>query len=97
MLRSCNPFLFPDKNIPIFAVGAISGHSCTLFVLSSLYNLKITSSFSMEQADFLQLFFYLLPALIVGVVSYYFFSLHIENENKRRLFIIRKENQKQSL
>lgn len=51
----------------------------------------------MEQADFLQLFFYLLPALIVGVVSYYFFSLHIENENKRRLFIIRKENQKQSL
>lgn len=51
----------------------------------------------MDETDFLQLFFYLLPALIVGVVSYYFFNLHIENENKRRLFLIRKENQKKAL
>lgn len=51
----------------------------------------------MNEVDFLQLFFYLLPALIVGLVSYYFFSLHIENENKRRNFMIRRENQKTSL
>lgn len=51
----------------------------------------------MEEADFLQLFFYLLPALIVGIVSYYFFNLHVDNENKRRRFLIRKENQKNAL
>ncbi|HET8886190.1 MAG TPA: hypothetical protein VFM70_07570 [Salinimicrobium sp.] len=47
--------------------------------------------------DFLQLFFYLLPAIVVGLVSYYFFSLHTSNEEKRRRFILHKENQKQSL
>ncbi|SRR5690606_17959903 len=51
----------------------------------------------MEEFDFLQLFFYLLPALVVGVVAYYSFNLHVENENKRRSFLIRKENQKSAL
>lgn len=51
----------------------------------------------MNEIDFLQLFLYLLPAVVVGVVSYYFFNLHIQNENKRRLFLIRKENQKKAL
>ncbi|HET8838119.1 MAG TPA: hypothetical protein VFM82_03905 [Flavobacteriaceae bacterium] len=51
----------------------------------------------MNEIDFLQLFFYILPALIVGLLSYYFFNLHIENENKRRNFMIRRENQKTSL
>lgn len=51
----------------------------------------------MNEADFIQLFFYLLPALIVGGLSYYFFNLHIENEDKRRLFLVRQENQKESL
>lgn len=51
----------------------------------------------MNQTDFIQLFFYLLPALIVAGISYYFFNLHIENENRRRNFLIRRENQKSSL
>lgn len=40
---------------------------------------------------------YCIPSLVVGAVSYYFFSLHIKNEEKRRLFLIQKENQKLSL
>lgn len=51
----------------------------------------------MNEIDFLQLFFNLLPALIVAIVSYYFFNLHIENENRRRSFLIRQENQKKAL
>ncbi len=51
----------------------------------------------MNDIDFIQLIFYILPSLIVGAVSYYFFKLHIENENKRRNFLIRKENQKKAL
>lgn len=31
---------------------------------------------------------YLLPALVVGVIAYYFFKLHIENEEKRRKFLL---------
>lgn len=45
----------------------------------------------------LQLFFYVLPALVVGIVSYYFFSLHTNNEDNRRRFEIHRENQKHAL
>lgn len=51
----------------------------------------------MSQIDFVQLISYLLPALVVGIVAFFFFDLHIKNENKRRLFLIRKENQKEAL
>lgn len=51
----------------------------------------------MEEPDFLQLFFYLLPALIVGVISFYFFSLHTRNEEQRRQYLLRRENQKNAL
>ncbi len=51
----------------------------------------------MTENNILQLFFYLLPALIVGLVSYYFFQMHFKNENKRRRFVLRQENQKTSL
>ncbi|HSI71116.1 MAG TPA: hypothetical protein VK941_12850 [Gillisia sp.] len=51
----------------------------------------------MTNESFLQLFFYLLPAVIVGLVSYYFFKMHIANEDKRRRFLIRQENQKTAL
>ncbi|HET8810279.1 MAG TPA: hypothetical protein VFM65_08450 [Flavobacteriaceae bacterium] len=51
----------------------------------------------MNETDLLQFFFNLLPALIVAVVAYYFFSLHVENENRRRRFALRKENQKKAL
>ena len=51
----------------------------------------------MTENNILQLFFYLLPALIVGLVSYYFFQMHFKNEDKRRRYILRQENQKTAL
>lgn len=51
----------------------------------------------MMDTDILQLFFYLLPAVVVGVISFYFFKTHIANEEKRRRFLLRQENQKNAL
>lgn len=51
----------------------------------------------MTENNILQLFFYLLPALIVGLVSYYFFQMHFKNEDKRRKYLLRQENQKTAL
>lgn len=50
----------------------------------------------MEQ-NILNLLFYLLPALVVGIISWYFFNQHIQNEDNRRRFLILKENQKHAL
>ena len=38
----------------------------------------------------------LLPALIVGLIAYYFFNMHTRNEEQRRKFLLHRENQKQS-
>lgn len=51
----------------------------------------------MAENNILQLFFYLLPALIVGLVSYYLFQMHFKNEDKRRRYVLRQENQKTAL
>jgi Mg2+/citrate symporter len=51
----------------------------------------------MTDINLLQLFFYLLPAVIVGLISFYFFKMHISNEEKRRLYLLRLENQKIAL
>lgn len=40
---------------------------------------------------------YLLPAIVVGIVSYYFFKGHTKNEEGRRRFLIHKEAQKNLL
>lgn len=40
---------------------------------------------------------YCIPAIIVGIVAYYFFFLHYKNEEKRHKFYLLKENQKQAL
>lgn len=40
---------------------------------------------------------YCIPSLIVGCIAYYFFYLHIKNEEKNRSFLLHKENQKLSL
>ncbi|PVW13075.1 DUF7935 family protein [Marixanthomonas spongiae] len=37
---------------------------------------------------------YLLPAIVVGIVAYYFFKGHTANEESRRRFLIQKEAQK---
>ena len=51
----------------------------------------------MTEESILQLLFYLLPAVAVGVIAFYFFNLHTRNEERRRRFLLHKENQKQAL
>lgn len=51
----------------------------------------------MDTSLIFQILAYCVPALITGGVAYYFFNLHIQNEDNRRNFMIRKENQKQAL
>ncbi len=51
----------------------------------------------MSEDNILQLLFYLLPAVVVGILAFYFFNLHVRNEEKRRMFLLHKENQKQAL
>ena len=41
--------------------------------------------------------FYLLPAVVVGIIAFYFFNLHTRNEERRRRFLLHRENQKHSL
>nr|WP_314289177.1 hypothetical protein [uncultured Capnocytophaga sp.] len=40
---------------------------------------------------------YCIPALIVGGIAFYFFRMHIQNEDKKRFFLLHKENQKYTL
>lgn len=40
---------------------------------------------------------YLLPAIVVGIVAYYFFKGHTANEEGRRRYLIHKEAQKEML
>lgn len=40
---------------------------------------------------------YLLPAIIVGIVAYFFFKGHTANEEGRRRYLVQKEAQKQIL
>jgi len=42
-------------------------------------------------------FAYLLPAIVVGLVAYFFFKGHISNEEGRRRYLIQKEAQKSIL
>lgn len=51
----------------------------------------------MEQLKIIELLFYLLPAIVTGVVAYYFFAMHTKNEEGRRRFLIHKESQKTAL
>ncbi len=45
----------------------------------------------------LSYFAYLLPAIVVGVVAYFFFKGHTANEEGRRRFLLQKEAQKNLL
>ncbi|MFM1878995.1 MAG: hypothetical protein RLZZ241_1861 [Bacteroidota bacterium] len=51
----------------------------------------------MNGIDILQFFAYLLPAVVTGVISFYFFRLHTQSEEKRRRYLLQKENQKNAL
>lgn len=51
----------------------------------------------MDTDKILELLFYCIPAAITGGVAYYFFQMHIMNEEKRRRFVLARENQKHAL
>src|SRR5690554_4805216 len=51
----------------------------------------------MEASKILEILAYCLPAIIMGGTTYLIFKLHIKNEDKRRNFLLHKENQKQAL
>ncbi len=43
------------------------------------------------------MFGFLLPAVVTGVVAFYFFRLHTRNEEGRRRYLLHKESQKSAL
>ena len=45
----------------------------------------------------LQMFGFLLPAVVTGVVAFYFFKMHTKNEEGRRRFMLQKDTQKNTL
>ncbi|NAY90843.1 hypothetical protein GTQ34_02835 [Muricauda sp. JGD-17] len=51
----------------------------------------------MSGDDILQLFAYLLPAVVTGAIAFYFFRLHTRNEDGRRRFLLHKDSQKDTL
>jgi hypothetical protein len=51
----------------------------------------------MDISKMLELLSYTLPAIITGVVAYYFFNLHTKNEEGRRRYLLMKDGQKNSM
>lgn len=49
------------------------------------------------ESKIVELLFFILPALITGIIAYYFFNLHTKNEEGRRRFLLHKDNQKNAL
>jgi hypothetical protein len=51
----------------------------------------------MDSSRIIDLFLFTLPALITGVIAYYFFQTHTKNEDGRRRFLLKKDLQTTSL
>ena len=51
----------------------------------------------MDTTKIIELISYTLPAIVTGLVAYYFFDLHTKNEEGRRRYLLNKEEQKNSL
>ena len=51
----------------------------------------------MNESEILDLLYSLLPALIVGLISFYFFNTYSKNEENRRRFLLLREKQKTAL
>lgn len=51
----------------------------------------------METTKIIELLSYTLPALITGGIAYYFFNLHLKNEEGRRRYLLQKDAQKDAL
>ncbi|NAS30836.1 hypothetical protein GTQ40_07630 [Flavobacteriaceae bacterium R38] len=49
------------------------------------------------ESKVLELFLYIVPSIITGIIAYYFFNLHTKNEDNRRKFLIQKDAQKNAL
>lgn len=49
------------------------------------------------ELDILGLLLYCIPALVTGAIAFLFFREHVENENRRRDFLIQKDLQKDAL
>ena len=45
----------------------------------------------------LQLFAYLLPAVVTGAIAFYFFRMHTNNEEGRRRYLLHKDSQKHAM
>jgi uncharacterized membrane protein YraQ (UPF0718 family) len=50
----------------------------------------------MDIDKIIELLLSLIPALLVGLIAYYFFKQHIENEDSRRRFLLQKDLQKEA-
>lgn len=51
----------------------------------------------MEVEKIFEVFLYAVPALITGMIAYYFFKAHTKNEDGRRRFLLHKDLQTSSL
>ncbi len=51
----------------------------------------------MNESEVLDLLYALLPAIVVGLVSFYFFNAYSKNEENRRRFLLLREKQKTAL
>jgi len=51
----------------------------------------------MNTTKFIELLSYTIPAIITGLVAYFFFKQHTKNEDNRRIFLLHKENQNAAL
>ncbi|OQD43562.1 DUF7935 family protein [Croceivirga radicis] len=51
----------------------------------------------MSTENILQLFGFLLPAVVTGVVAFYFFKMHTKNEEGRRRYLLHKNTTKDTL
>lgn len=51
----------------------------------------------MDTNRLIELLFYTLPAVVTGGVAFYFFQMFTQNEERRRHYNLRRENQKEAL
>ncbi len=51
----------------------------------------------MTGESILQMFGFLLPAVVTGVVAFYFFKMHTKNEEGRRRYLLHKDSQASTL
>lgn len=51
----------------------------------------------MDSDRIIELLFSLLPAVAVGAIAFYFFQQHMENEERRRRFLLKRDLQREAL